>query len=89
VRGGSETAILQGCRFGTTPALRATPPDSGGGFLPLISNWNSTEFPGLGYCLFEKDPNIFWQFVIGMERTGESGDILHQCGVKRSNEDHA
>jgi hypothetical protein len=29
-RGGSKTASLQDCGFGTTPALRATPPDSGG-----------------------------------------------------------
>jgi hypothetical protein len=29
-RGGSKAAILQDCFFGTTPALRATPPDSGG-----------------------------------------------------------
>jgi hypothetical protein len=36
--GGSKAASLQGCRFGTTPALRATPPDSGGVFLfPSIS----------------------------------------------------
>ena len=29
-RGGSRAANLHGCHFGTTPALRATPPDSGG-----------------------------------------------------------
>jgi len=38
-RGGSHIANLQDYCFGTTPALRATPPDSGGEFQLLRSNW--------------------------------------------------